>query len=75
MKVAESEIFSNKAKCTVCGQLLTSVDDSSVTCSCGQLTISGGNKRLIRSGNFVEMSLIQESSGLPDIVEDDYEQA
>lgn len=73
MKVAKSEIFSNKAKCVVCGQLLTSVDNSNVTCSCGQLTISGGTKELIRKGNFIEMSLIQESSGLPDIKEDYYE--
>lgn len=72
MKNTKSEIFSNKARCAVCGQLLSSTDDSKVTCSCGQLTISGGKRELIRVGEFIEMSLIQEPSGLPDVKEDYY---
>lgn len=74
MEFAKIEIFSNKAKCVVCGQLLDSTDDTEVVCHCGQLTISGGYKELKRKGDFVEMSMVQRPSGLPDIEEKYYEQ-
>lgn len=49
-------IQSNKAKCTKCGQVIESFSDTTITCNCGNLKISGGKNVLIREGKFEELS-------------------
>ena len=53
----------NKAKCLVCSDILISEDAGKyITCSCGELTISGGHFCLYRKGEkYKEMSKLNES--------------
>lgn len=50
------DVFENKAKCTVCGDILISKDrHDCVTCSCGSLSVDGGSWYMKRSCGDLEM--------------------
>ena len=41
-------IVENSARCLICQDHLFAGDKDRVSCTCGNLSISGGNKRLVR---------------------------
>ena len=65
----------NKARCLVCHDVLVSTDPKKYeTCSCGELTISGGNFMLYRKGKYKELSKLHETLAPHDVNENAPEQ-
>jgi len=63
----------NKAKCLTCGDTLISKPESAskeVTCSCGNLTISGGATHSYRKGTNYKDMCILDFSDCPEVATD-----
>ena len=59
-------ILVNKARCRVCGQIVEAQqDDQYLTyCRCGRLAVSGGRTRLVREGDYDELSIMEGGVGV-----------
>lgn len=60
-KYSIGDIFENKARCLLCGDVIMSVNRHDyVTCKCGNLSVDGGSwyiKRVVCKGYWEELSV------------------
>jgi hypothetical protein len=50
-------IVENQAQCKKCKEILTSsIEGDRVICQCGSLVIDGGKNKLVREGDYIELS-------------------
>lgn len=60
----------NRAKCLLCGDILTSPKDKAdklFTCRCGNLTISGGSTHTFRKGKNYEEMCVLDFTDCPEV--------